>query len=181
LQHFTAFADIHLLAPAFLRQALANRSVDEPAEMSRPELPCRAILSSLHRAFFDQPTGPMSIREGLLQGKKQQRLAFGMDRYLSQTLLKALNGSDGYAQKLGHLFLGFPQDMPDFRQFAFIHFKTLSKYSFSFTIPHQGSTSRTARPDLHLLISAKNPLLFPYLVILSPYIPQAVIPVFIVK
>ena len=65
----------------------------------------------------------MSIREGLLQGKKQQRLAFGISRNLSQTLLKALNGSDGYAQQLGHLFLRFPQIMPDFRQFAFIHFK----------------------------------------------------------
>jgi hypothetical protein len=134
LQHVTAFADIHLLAPAFLWQALANRSVDEPAEMSRPEFPCRAILSSFHRAFFDQPTRPMSIREGLLQGKKQQRLAFGMDRYLSQTLLKALDGSDGYAQQLGRLFLGFPQDMPDFRQFAFIHFK--ASLNSSFTIPH---------------------------------------------
>jgi hypothetical protein len=134
LQHFTAFADIHLLAPAFLRQALANRSVDEPAEMPRPELPCRAILSSLHRAFFDQPTGSMSIRKGLLQGKKQQRLAFGMDRYLSQALLKALDGSDGYAQQLGHLFLGFPQNMPDFRQFAFIHFN--ASLNSSFTIPH---------------------------------------------
>jgi|WetSurMetagenome_2_1015567.scaffolds.fasta_scaffold52649_2 hypothetical protein len=40
LQHFTAFADIHLLAPVFLRLALVNRSVDEPAEMPRLELPC---------------------------------------------------------------------------------------------------------------------------------------------
>jgi hypothetical protein len=139
LQHFTGFADFHFFAPAFLRLALTNRSVDEPAEMPGPELPCRTTLSGLTGAIFDQPTGATSFCPELFQGKKKQRLAFSIDGYFSQSLLKALDGSDGNTQQLGHLFLGFSQEMPDLRQFVFIHFKTSSNSSV--TIPHQGSTT----------------------------------------
>jgi hypothetical protein len=66
LQHLTRFADSHLLTPVFLRHALTNRSVDEPAEVPGSQFPCRAILPRLYGAFPDEPTGAVILRAGLL-------------------------------------------------------------------------------------------------------------------
>ena len=91
-------AQRYLFLPAFLPITLANCSVDAPAEMPGMELPCRTILSSFHRTFFDRPTGTVSTSAGPFQRQKKQRLAFGMDGNPSPALLKTLDGFYGNTQ-----------------------------------------------------------------------------------
>ena len=53
--NFTLATDLHLFLPTSLRRALADRSVDEPAQMPSVELPGGTIPRSLRGATPRQP------------------------------------------------------------------------------------------------------------------------------
>ena len=99
--------DLHFAAPAFPFPSLTDGSINKPAEVADPELPCRAGLPLLPRAFKDFPAGAKFSARLLLHRQQEEHLPFGMDRDLSPALLKGLDRPDGYSQQLSQGALRF--------------------------------------------------------------------------
>jgi len=73
-------ANVHLVLPAFFGLALADSTVNEPAEFACLELPGRAVLTATGRAFFDDPTGLWFFIFGPDSGQEKEYLPFDMGR-----------------------------------------------------------------------------------------------------
>jgi hypothetical protein len=77
-------AHFHLLVPAFLHLALADRPVDKPAKMPTLKFPRRAISSDLH------PTGSVPFIMAPFHDQEEEYLSFNMHGDVPPPLLKTL-------------------------------------------------------------------------------------------
>lgn len=109
------------MGPAFLGFSLANRTVDEPAEMSCVEFPRWAGIPGLGRTAPNLPAGADLLHNPSFEGLQKENLTLDVHRHLPPTLLEALHCFKRCAQKLRHLFLGFPQLLPHRMKFFMIH------------------------------------------------------------
>ena len=107
LKNITFSARFHLFSPAFLDLASTHRPVDEPAQITQFEFPCRAVLLAFIGTVLRGPTfRPSPSLGGLNFPEDKQKLPLNMGRYSSPSLLEALYGFEGCAKKLGSLELG---------------------------------------------------------------------------
>lgn len=114
-------ADLHLLAPIFLRLSFTDRPVDEPAEVSHSKLPGRTGLPEVRRAFADLPAGADVPLKLLLPCRQKKHLALDERRDLPPSLLEALHGADRGSQEISHLLLGFLQAVTKSLKFSGVH------------------------------------------------------------
>lgn len=127
---FTLATDFHFIFPASLGRALADCSIDKPAQMSGIKLPCGTIPPALRRATPRQPARLILFRRVVYQSKNKEDLTFDMHRYVPPTLLETLNGLGRNAQNLCHLVLRFPQMSSNFCELLFLHPRLFSLYGF---------------------------------------------------
>jgi hypothetical protein len=80
----------HLLFPTLFRFSLADRSVNEPAEMPELEFPRRTLAFLLDRAFSYAPAPVIRSTPRIAVSEKKQHLSLDMNRNFSTALLKAL-------------------------------------------------------------------------------------------
>ena len=118
---FTLATNFHFLLPASLGRSLADCSIDEPAKISGSELPCGAILPSLHGATGASASRACPSWRLVFQSQNKEDLTFDMHRYIPPTLLKTLNGLRRNAQDLCHLALRFSQMSSNFCELLFLH------------------------------------------------------------
>jgi hypothetical protein len=85
-------AHLHLLVPAFLHLALADRPVDKPAKMPTLKFPRRAIFSDLHGTFSYHPTGSVPFIMTPFHDQEEEYLSFNMHGDVPPSLLKTLYG-----------------------------------------------------------------------------------------
>jgi hypothetical protein len=114
-------ASFHLLAPAFLNLPPADRSVDEPTEMSRLKFPCRTLIPPGDRALMDLPAGLDIFSEPPLHDRQKKGLPFDMSRNAAPSLFEALHGPDRGSQELRYLLLGFLQALTEGQEFSGVH------------------------------------------------------------
>ena len=115
----------HLLFPASLGCALADRSIDEPAKISSIKLPCGAILPVLCGTSARQPAGLDLLRSAAFQCQNKEDLAFDMHRNVPPALFETLNGFRRNAQDLCHLALRFLQMPTNCRELDSLHFRLI--------------------------------------------------------
>lgn len=111
--------------PASLYLPLAYGSVDKPAEFPALKLPCRALLSGLHRASLNDPAGLLLLLSGILLGEEKQHLSLDIYWNVPPALLKALYGLEGGSEQIRHLLLGLPQAASYSTKFMSIHYDLL--------------------------------------------------------
>jgi hypothetical protein len=111
---------LHLLFPALLRFSLADRSVDEPAEMPELEFPRRTLAFLLNRAFSYVPAPAFRSPPRIAVSEKKQHLSLDMNRDFSPALFKALHSFKRSSQQLRHLFLGLVQLASNPEKFLFL-------------------------------------------------------------
>jgi len=107
LEYLTLSAYFHLLLPAFLLTALANRPINKPAKISPLKFPCRTVLPNFHRTLSYHPTGPFFPGTRLFRGEKKKDLTFNVNGDIPPPLFKALYGFKRNTQYLCHLALRF--------------------------------------------------------------------------
>jgi len=100
-------AYLHLLLPAFSHGALTDGPVDEPAQMSCLKFPCGALLPDLLGASLHYPTGSGSFVLRRLERHKKKGLALDIRRDIPPSLLEALYGLEGGAQRAGPFAFAF--------------------------------------------------------------------------
>jgi hypothetical protein len=122
LKNITFPARFHLFLPAFLDLAATHSPVDEPAQITQFEFPCRAVLLVLIGAVLRRPTfRPSPSLSGVNSPENKQELPLNMGGHSSPPLLEALYGFEGRAKKLGRLELRLPQKSSNFRKLDSIH------------------------------------------------------------
>jgi hypothetical protein len=114
-------AYLHLILPALLRGAFTDGPVDEPAQMSCLQLPCRALQPDLLGASLPDPTWSGSIGLKGFERHKKEHLALDMHRDAPPSLLQALYGFWRRTQYLGHLLLRFSEKMTDLGKLCLVH------------------------------------------------------------
>jgi hypothetical protein len=122
LVNFAVSTYFHLLFPAFLGCALADRSIDEPAKVPGIKLPCGAILPVRGGTTASQPTGLGLLGSAAFQGQNKQDLALNMHGDVPPALFETLNGFRRNAQDLCHLVLRFLQVPTNCRELDSLHF-----------------------------------------------------------
>ncbi len=155
LVNFAVSAYFHLLFPASLGRAPADRSVDEPAKVSGIELPCRAILPVLRWTAARQPAGLGLLGGAALECQKKQDLALDIHRNVPPALLEALNGLGRNTQNLCHLVLSFSEMPTDCRKLESHHFPAYPP--FDCIVYHCVGQEGTALPCRHSKISKNIP------------------------
>jgi hypothetical protein len=95
----------HFILPVGLNCSFANGSVDKPAQVPDPELPCRALAPSFHGALLDFPARPIQGCRGTLARNQEKDLPFHMGRHRSPSLLITAHRFHRGAEKLSHLLL----------------------------------------------------------------------------
>lgn len=139
----------HLLLPASLGLALADRSVDEPAKVSGIKLPGGAILPVLRGTTARQPAGLGLLGSAAFQCQNKKHLAFDMHGNVPPALFETLNGFSRNAQDLCHLALRFPQMPTNCRELDALHFRLIRVDFISYHhVGHEG-TSLSAQIALH--------------------------------
>ena len=61
-EHVTGTADFHFVVPVFVNVAIANRTVDKPAEVAALKFPGRTPLFLIGRTVFQFPARFAAIR-----------------------------------------------------------------------------------------------------------------------
>jgi hypothetical protein len=113
-------AAVHFGFPAPVDFAMANGAIDKPAQFAALKFPGRTRLASGRGAFGGNPAAFGSgLQMGGL-GRQKEKLPLYMNRYITPSLLKALDGLQRYPQKIADLALGFDQQLSDDGKFSFI-------------------------------------------------------------
>jgi hypothetical protein len=136
LEYLALLAPLHLLVPAFLHLALADRPIDKPAKMPTLKFPCRAILPHPRGTLPYHPTRPVIFITGPHRQKKVH-LSLDIHRDVPPSLLKTLYGFGRNTQKLCHLSLSFSDMGPNLGELLFVHVKSPGR--FFRMIPQIGS------------------------------------------
>ena len=92
---------------------MAQRPVNEPAEMTTSKLPRRALLPCFWWTSLKVPAARTSPFSGVFLCQEKQHLPFDMDRDHSPALLKALYRLKGGTKQLGHLALRLSKPASD--------------------------------------------------------------------
>jgi hypothetical protein len=100
---------------------VADGTVDEPAQVAGGKFPGRALFALRLGAGTRDPAGFDAIFTEQFASQQKIELAFDVDRDGTPTLLITVDGLDRDAQKLGHLFLGFFQFLPEYAEFFILH------------------------------------------------------------
>jgi hypothetical protein len=91
-QDFTGPTYFHLFMPVLLDPAVTDGSVDEPAKVTRVELPGRTLPFPLWGTFLDGPAGLTILLAFPHTGGQKQDLPFRMDRNLPPPLFVTVYG-----------------------------------------------------------------------------------------
>ena len=113
---------------------ITDCAVDKPAELTRIELPGRAMLFFIIRAFFDFPTFIEIFSSARLPGIQEKKLSFNMVWNGPPALLIATDGLKRYSQEVGGFFLCLMKFFPDVNEFFAFHV-TLSSTELRWCLP----------------------------------------------
>ena len=114
-------ANPYLSAPAILNLPLADGPIDEPAEVSRFELPRRALLTGLRRTPPNFPAGPQGFIGLFFKGPQEEHLPLCVHRNSSPPLFEALNAPERRSQELRHFLLSFLKFLTKQLEFFGVH------------------------------------------------------------
>ncbi len=120
-KNLTFPANLHFLGPTRFRLSLADRPIDEPADVPRSEFPGRTGFSGWGRATSNLPAGSSIFIASFFHGCQKKHLPLNMHRNLPPSLFEALNRPERYTEELGHLFLGFSKPLAKSLNFFRIH------------------------------------------------------------
>lgn len=120
-KNLTFPANFHFLGPTRFRLSLADRPIDEPADVPRSEFPGWAGFSGLGHATSNLPAGSSIFIASFFHGCQKKHLPLNMHRNLPPSLFEALNRPERYTEELGHLFLGFPKFLAKSIKFSGVH------------------------------------------------------------
>ena len=111
--------DRDFFLPGFLNDLLADCAVDEPAQVTGIELPCRTGLSHFFGTLADVPA--VDERTVVFFGQEKQQLPLDMAGNIAPALFVAANRFQRYPKQCGKLFLGLGQSFSDGSELVFIH------------------------------------------------------------
>lgn len=120
-KNLTFPANLHFLGPTRFRLSLADRPIDEPADVPRSEFPGRTGFSGWGRATSNLPAGSSIFITSIFHGRQKKQLPLNMHRNLPPSLFEALNRPERYTEELGHLFLGFSKSLAKSIKFSGVH------------------------------------------------------------
>ncbi len=120
-KNLTFPANLHFLGPTRFRLSLADRPIDEPADVPRSEFPGRAGFSGWGRATSNLPAGSSIFITSIFHSRQKKQLPLNVHRNLPPSLFEALNRPERYTEELGHLFLGLLQFLPKRMELFVIH------------------------------------------------------------
>jgi hypothetical protein len=120
-KNLTFPANFHFLRPPRFRLSLADRPIDEPADVPGSEFPGRAGFSGLGYATSNLPAGSSIFIPSIFHGHQKKHLPLNVHRDFPPSLFEALNRPERYTEELGHLFLGFSKPLPKSLNFFRIH------------------------------------------------------------
>jgi len=153
--NFALSTYFHLLLPASLGRALADRSVDEPAKVSGMKLPCRAILPVLRWTTARQPAGLGLLGSAAFQSQNKEGLALDMRRNVPPAQFETLNGLRRNARDLCHLVLRLLQMPTNCRELDSLHFRLIPLDLISHH--NVGDEGTTLPPRFHFAPTRKSP------------------------
>ncbi len=120
-KNLTFPANLHFLGPTRFRLSLADRPIDEPADVPRSEFPGRAGFSGWGRATSNLPAGSSIFITSIFHSRQKKQLPLNVHRNLPPSLFEALNRPERYTEELGHLFLGFSKPLAKSIKFPGVH------------------------------------------------------------
>jgi hypothetical protein len=120
-KNLTFPANLHFLGPTRFRLSLADRPIDEPADVPRSEFPGWAGLSGLGHATSNLPAGSSIFITSIFHGRQKKQLPLNMHRNLPPSLFEALNRPERCSQELRHLLLGLLQFLPKRMELFVVH------------------------------------------------------------
>jgi hypothetical protein len=106
-ENITGTANFHFFVPVAANFAVAYGAIYKPAKVSAFKFIGRALLFLFGGAVFYFPAGFIAVYAFLFAGDQKVHLSFHSRRNGAPALLIAVDGFQGCAQQLGHLFLGF--------------------------------------------------------------------------
>jgi hypothetical protein len=116
------FADFDLLLPIFMNSAFTNGAVNEPAQISHLELPCRTPALQFKGALLLDPARILIFRSPIDPGEQKIEMPLRMNRDRPPSLLVTMNRFKRTSKQLRHLLLSFIQPLSDGREFLAIHY-----------------------------------------------------------
>lgn len=119
LENGTFSADGDLFLPVLFYVAVADCTVDEPAEMSGIEFPGRTGLLNFFGALANVPADILT--RVIFLGKQEEELTLHMNGNITPPLFIAAHCFKRGAEQFRELFLGFGQLLPDRGEFVFFH------------------------------------------------------------
>lgn len=112
-----------------MNSTLTNSAVNEPAEVSHLELPCRTLGLQLKGALLLDPAGLLIFRASIDPGEQEIDLPLRMNRDGPPSLLVTMNGLNRSSKQLRHLLLRLVQPLSDGHEFLAVHYLLQKKYS----------------------------------------------------
>jgi hypothetical protein len=120
-EHFTRFADLHLLFPTLLYSPFTDGSVYKPAKISGLELPGRTAFLLVGGTFLDRPARFAVLTIFFDHGDQEINLPFHSGRYGSPGLFVAVDSLYGDPEQLSHLLLGPVQFFAEMDELFAVH------------------------------------------------------------
>jgi len=126
-EHLAGAADLHLVLPILVNAAVANRTIDKPAQVPALEFPGGTLLFLSGRTAFYAPTRLAGSAVVIDPRHQKIHLALHSRRYGAPALFIAVNCLQGSSEQLSHLLLSFTHLRPIRFEFVFVHAGILIK------------------------------------------------------